>query len=303
MRPESVAAEAPAAPQWFEDALAAERQHRQVSVAGCPISYWRWGGPAPKGVVLVHGGGAHARWWDHVAPLLAHDERCVVAIDLSGHGDSGRRGQYSVEGWAEEMLAVAAHAGIAGPPVLAGHSLGGWAAVVAAARHPDAVAGLILMDCRIMDAAPEDQEARQRRAFGPLRVYSTLDEALARYRTVPEQDDYLPFVFHHVAVTSAHEVEGGWTWKFDPSVFDQRRPGNEALRQITCRVALVRGERGLLTPAISGEMYRALGRRAPIVEVPLAGHHLMLDQPLLLVTALRALLADWDHSAPQPPAD
>ncbi len=290
----------PDAPQWFRDALAAPSEQRAAQVAGCTISYSRWGPERKPGLVLVHGGGAHARWWDHVAPLLTNEEHCVVAVDLSGHGDSGRRDAYSVDGWAEEMLAVAEHAGIAGPPVLAGHSLGGWASVIAAARHPGAVAGLILMDCRIMDAAPEEQAARQHRAFGPLRVYPTVQEALARYRTVPPQEGNLPFVLHHVALTSLREADGGWRWKFDPRVFDQRRPGSEELRQISCRVALVRGERGLLTPAISDEMYRALGRVSPVVEVPLAGHHLMLDQPLSLVTGIRALLAGWEHSAPRP---
>ncbi|MBT5905971.1 MAG: alpha/beta hydrolase, partial [Acidimicrobiaceae bacterium] len=45
-------------------------------------------------------------------------------------------------------------------------------------------------------------------------------------------------------------------------------------------------------------MYEQLGRVTPVVEIPLAGHHVMLDQPLLLVTALRTLLADWEHSVP-----
>jgi pimeloyl-ACP methyl ester carboxylesterase len=197
------------------------------------------------------------------------------------------------------MLAVAEHAGMDSPPVLAGHSLGGWATVVAAAHYPDDVAALILMDCRIMDAAPEEQEARERRAFGPLRLYPTLEEALSRYRTVPPQDGNLPFVMRHIGVTSVAEVEGGWTWKFDPRVFDQRRPGSEDLRRIRSRVAIVRGERGLLTPTISNEIHAALGRRSPVVEIPLAGHHLMLDEPLSLVTALRALLAGWDHSVPR----
>jgi len=39
-----------------------------------------------------------------------------------------------------------------------------------------------------------------------------------------------------------------------------------------------------------------LGRSAPMVEIPQAQHHIMLDQPLALVAALRALLADWEHS-------
>jgi pimeloyl-ACP methyl ester carboxylesterase len=45
-------------------------------------------------------------------------------------------------------------------------------------------------------------------------------------------------------------------------------------------------------------MYDALGRVAPVIEIPEAGHHAMLDQPLILLTALRTLLADWDHSEP-----
>lgn len=48
-------------------------------------------------------------------------------------------------------------------------------------------------------------------------------------------------------------------------------------------------------------MYDALGRVAPVIEIPEAGHHAMLDQPLLLLTALRTLLADWDHSEPHRP--
>jgi pimeloyl-ACP methyl ester carboxylesterase len=41
-----------------------------------------------------------------------------------------------------------------------------------------------------------------------------------------------------------------------------------------------------------------LGHPAPVVEIPAAGHHVLLDEPLSLVTALRAVLASW--TAPQP---
>jgi pimeloyl-ACP methyl ester carboxylesterase len=46
-------------------------------------------------------------------------------------------------------------------------------------------------------------------------------------------------------------------------------------------------------------MFNLLGRAAPVVEIPQAQHHVMLDQPLALVAALRALLADWEHSTPR----
>jgi len=70
------------------------------------------------------------------------------------------------------------------------------------------------------------------------------------------------------------------------------------LSQVRCRLALLRSENGLVTADIGAEMYDQLGRVAPVIEIPEAGHHAMLDQPLLLLTALRTLVADWDHSEP-----
>jgi pimeloyl-ACP methyl ester carboxylesterase len=50
-------------------------------------------------------------------------------------------------------------------------------------------------------------------------------------------------------------------------------------------------------------MYDRLGRVAPLIEIPAAGHHIMLDQPIALAAALRTLLSDWDHSLPAGPRD
>ena len=73
-------------------------------------------------------------------------------------------------------------------------------------------------------------------------------------------------------------------------------PGGEAtadeLPRVKTRVALFRAEHGLVTADIGREMYELLGRVAPVIEIPEAYHHIMLDQPLSLVTGLRTLLAD-----------
>jgi len=73
------------------------------------------------------------------------------------------------------------------------------------------------------------------------------------------------------------------------------------LSRISCRLALLRSENGLVTEDIGAYMFDKLGRVTPVIEIPEAGHHAMLDQPLILLTALRALLADWDHSDPHRP--
>ena len=75
-------------------------------------------------------------------------------------------------------------------------------------------------------------------------------------------------------------------------------PPENLLTDIRCRVALFRAEFGLVTPDIGDFMYEKLGRVAPVIEVPLAWHHVMLDQPIPLLTGLRTLLADWEHSTP-----
>jgi pimeloyl-ACP methyl ester carboxylesterase len=291
------------APAWFVDAIASTPEHHRVEVDGCPIAYRRWGAPALPGLVLVHGGAAHAGWWDHVAPLLA-GEYCVVALDLSGHGDSGRRDEYHLATWAREVIAVSEHSCMPVPPIVVAHSMGGWVAFTAAAEHADELAGLIVLDSMVHRSDPEEEAARVGAAFGPLRVYPTVDDALAHFRTVPDQPTSLPYVIDHVARSSLREVDGGCSWKFDPRIFERRSvPPGDLLRRIRCRVALLRSEHGLVSRDIGEYMYEQLGRVAPVFEVPLAWHHVMLDQPIALVTGVRALLADWEHSTPHSRAD
>jgi pimeloyl-ACP methyl ester carboxylesterase len=287
------------APSWFTNALASLPDHEEVEIEGTTIHYRRWGDSDRPGLVLVHGGAAHSGWWDHVAPLLA-GEYCVLALDLSGHGDSGRRERYDMDLWAREVIAVAQHSSLPAPPIVVAHSMGGWVGITVAATYGDDLAGLILLDSMVHAADPEVEAARVGVAFGPLRVYPTLRDALGHFRTVPDQPTSLPYVIDHVARDSLRKVPGGYTWKFDPKIFGNRSvPHGEMLQRVRRRVALFRAEHGLVSHDIGAYMYEQLGRVAPIVEVPLAWHHIMLDQPVPLVTGLRALLADWEHSTPQ----
>ncbi|WP_224390862.1 alpha/beta fold hydrolase [Pseudonocardia sp. ICBG1293] len=287
-----------APPTWFTDALAEKAEPGVVASDGVEIRFRSWGAPGGPGVLLVHGGAAHSHWWDHVAPLLVEGTRRVVAVDLSGHGDSGRAPSYDLVRWATELRAVIAASGLGPRPTLIGHSLGGFVTLTAALRYGEELAGAVAVDSPVRDRSPEERAARERRAFGPAKVHPGRDALVARFRTIPEQAGDLPWVHRHIAEHSVRAVDGGWSWKFDPAIFggisltpgDLGRPG--------CRIALFRAEHGLV-PADMGEMVvDRMGRAAPVVEIPGAGHHVMIDQPLALVTALRTLLADWEHSVP-----
>ncbi len=288
-------------PRWFTDATSFPLQRRTLRVADCPLNYLVWGDLAKPPLVLVHGGAAHAMWWSALAPQLSR-HYYVIAPDLSGHGDSGRRKTYPLEGWADEVMAVTQDAGCAGPPVLVGHSMGGLVSIVAAAVHGDRLAGAVIVDSPVRRPDPESKEGESGKAFRNPKIYPDLDTALVHFRLIPEQPCENDFIVDHIARHSVCQTDAGWTWKFDPTVFLRFPPKSlhDYLASVRCRVALLRGELSVIVPPETGEyMYELLNRNAPLVEIPQAYHHLMLDQPLAFIAALRALLADWEHSVPR----
>ncbi len=103
-------------------------------------------GAPPRDVVLVHGGPGGAGEMAPVARQLAQRFGVVEALQT----------ELSVDGQVEELVAtIAAHA--SAPVRLVGHSWGAWLAMMAAARHPGAVARLILVSSGVF----EDRYARE----------------------------------------------------------------------------------------------------------------------------------------------
>jgi pimeloyl-ACP methyl ester carboxylesterase len=277
------------APGWFTAALAQPPELLGHEVDGVRLRYRAWGGRGLPLVLLVHGGTAHSAWWDHVGPLLAARHR-VVAPDLSGHGDSGHRTEYALRTWAEELAALVAREGDGGRPVVVGHSMGGWVSMTLAATHPDLPAELVVVDSPLRVLAP-DPEVERRRTQAHARVYPAREDAVARFRLTPPQDRaVLPFVFDHIAATSVREIEGGWGWKFDPEIWRRHRGDPPELAAITCPVTLLAAERGMQSTEDAGRAAARIAGPVTIAQIPDAGHHVMVDEPLALVTALRVVL-------------
>ncbi len=293
------------APAWFRQALAAPRTHHFVEVAGCPIHYVRWGEGIKPGLILVHGGAAHAEWWSFLAPLLTR-QYDVVALDLSGHGESGRRSELPTTSMGRRSPRGHRRRTLRGRPRARRAQWGARRQGHAGSLQcSDALAGAIIVDAPVRKPDPESQEGEAGKSFPqPEGVYPTLEEAIAHFRLVPPQPCEHAFILEHIARTSLRPVDGGFTWKFDPRVFIKFSLArmSDYLASTRCRVALLRGEHSVVVPPETGEyMYGLLNRSAPLVEIPEAHHHLILDQPLAFVSAVRALLADWEHSVPRGP--
>ena len=86
-----------------------------------------------------------------IAPAVAATTT-VCAYDRAGHGRSDEAGPQDGIALATDLHTLLERAGVAGPYVLVGHSSGGPYVRVFAARYPDEVAGMVLLDAQPADA-------------------------------------------------------------------------------------------------------------------------------------------------------
>lgn len=299
--------EKPDAPDWFTKAIATPYETHFVESEGARIHYQRWGERSKPGLLLVHGNGAHAQWWDFIAPYLM-EEYHVVAMTFSGMGDSDRREAYTMEAFAHEQLAVCEDAGLFAheeKPIIVAHSFGGFVTILTGAEYGDRFAGVVIVDSPVN---PPDRPRRGPPKVGGGKVYETLPAALARFRLAPPQPCENHYIMDYIARASLGKKplpdgEGeGWGWKFDPAIwqrFSVGKPPEELLKSTRCRIALMKGDQSVIwEDDVRDYMYDLLGRQAAFIEIPEARHHIMLDQPLAFVAALRTLLQEWRHSAP-----
>ena len=288
-------------PFWFDRALATASESGDVEVAGARIHYETWGEPGNPGIALVHGSNAHLEWFRFVAPFLA-DQFRVVALDSSGNGDSGWREKYTGELLANEVFAVCEAAELGARPFVVGHSFGGFTVLETGHYHGRDLGGLIFMD---FTTAPPEQYVEwgmraERDGVEPgrkTRVYEDRETALGRFRYVPEQPVKYPEVLAYIAEKSLRQVEGGWTWKFDPGLFDYLEMGvsqRDKFAALPCRSAIILGEESNDEGAFFADhMAEITGGKLPIFKIPGTYHHLTFDEPLAVAMAIKALCLEW----------
>jgi pimeloyl-ACP methyl ester carboxylesterase len=180
--------------------------------------------------------------------------------------------------------------------------MGGIVSIITASLYGDRLAGAIIVDAPVRRPDPESDSGRRGTEFRNPKVYPDRATAKQHFRLVPGQPCENQFILDYVAELSLREVENGVTWKFDPKVFRRSSTDllSDYLASVRCRIALMRGEHSRVVPPETSEyMVELLQRNAPLVEIPAAHHHLIFDQPLAFIAALRALLADWEHSVPR----
>ncbi|HEV8583546.1 MAG TPA: alpha/beta hydrolase [Methylomirabilota bacterium] len=249
-------------------------------------------GPADApAICFLHGGAAHAHWFDRVLPAFA-DRFHVISLDQRGHGESDWAAPpaYTTEDFAGDLLALMDRLGWA-RMTLVGHSMGGHNSMGFSAWHPDRTAALVIVDARpsLPAASVDRMHARGRR---PPRLHASEATALASFRLLPPDTVADPALLAHIAKMGLARVNGGFRYRFDPACYGHRGPVDcwPLLPRITAPTLVVRAERSPILPAdMAARMTKAIPR-SEVVEIPGAYHHLTLDAPEAFAATLDAFL-------------
>ncbi len=242
-----------------------------------------------------------------IAPFFAQTHR-VAAPSWSGMGGSSWRTAYSIDQYVAEMQAVIAAAGLdQGPskPAVLSHSFGGFPTMRAANIIGEKLGGVMILDAPVLSPEQRKRRAEKRRDDETppreTRVYASQAEALTRFRFSPEQTSEHPYIVDWIARTSLRPAplpDGttGRTWKFDPFMWSRltRTDGNADLSSAKCRTAMLWGGKSILFPPdVIAFVRQSAPQGTVFVEIPEAGHHVMADQPIALVSTVRTLLSAW----------
>ena len=247
-----------------------------------------WGDRSRPIVVLLHGGGANAHWWDHLAAPLS-DRYCAVALDFRGHGDSDHPAELTVGAFNHDLEALLGY--LKSPPIaLVGHSMGGHVALDHASHHPE-TSSAVLID--ILRGASKRSRRSARLALTLRRTYATRADAARRFRFFPPAPHAEETLRAAIAEHSLREeADGRYGFAFDPRWFTvPSRPPPEP-SAVRCPVLILRGSESEL---LTSEGAQALQEELPegrLVEIEGAGHQTHIEKPEAVLKALRDFLSE-----------
>jgi pimeloyl-ACP methyl ester carboxylesterase len=244
-------------------------------------------------LILLHGHGNEAHLWDDFVPCVAPHYR-VIAVDQRGHGDSDwdPEGRYETNWMVDDLEALTSALEI-DRFVLIGFSMGGRVSMGFAARHPERLAGLV-----IVDIGPEldprgVMRIGQEMQSKPAPVFASIDEYVAALSLNYPAGQ--PDSLRRMAQFGLRQREDGlFELKMDPKMRGER-PDDEAARareeafiqeqwdaleRLSCPTLVVRGAASdVLSPDTADRMVDDVLQNGRLEIIPQAAHSVATDNP------------------------
>ena len=266
---------------------------RYVEAGGLRLHYLDYGTAGRTPMLCIHGGAAHAHWFDYVAGGFSANHH-VLAIDQRGHGESPwvEEPRYTYADYAADIEKVVEALGLR-EFVLIGHSMGGMVSLYYAAHHPGRVKRLVVIDTSL-HMSEERVASMHEIASRPAAAYASQEELLTRFRLRPGNTHAAPEVVRRMGrYGSRQQADGTWSLRFDRQVYGTRVRVNGIPFWSNVRVPALLVKGGLsrrITPEIYAKV-KELCPQTELDEVAGADHHVTLDNPAGFVSVVRAFLA------------
>ncbi|MBY0227851.1 MAG: alpha/beta hydrolase [Gemmataceae bacterium] len=237
-------------------------------------------------VVLLHAFPLSRAMWRPQIDAL-RDLYRVIAPDLPGFGDSSLPAASSIDGYADAVAEMLDDKDIHSPVIVGGLSMGGYAALAFARRHPHRVAGLVLADTR---AEADDATARANR-----------DKLIAQARSGPSSaivEAMLPKLMGKdappelvEAVRELGSAQKPATLAAALGALRDRPDATPGLAGIRVPALVIVGQDDALTPPDLARKLAGGIQGAKLAIIDKAGHLSSLEQPGAFNDVLMAFLA------------
>lgn len=270
---------------------------RTARIGELRFHYRETGAPQAPPVVILHGIMGVCREWDVLAAALGPHFR-VIAVDQRGHGQTEWADDYTAAAMADDVAMLIETLGLSRPHVI-GHSMGGMCAMLLAARRPELVGRVA-----ILDVGPDSVSGDWARdALLPMLAafaaasYADPEDAVEEW-AAGDSLARRELLRHYVAHSLVRRGDR-YVWRFDAAGLAGFVTGGvseselwSALDRIDAPTLLVRGELSeLLTRDTASAMLERLPRPS-FTEVPGAGHDLGVQKPEAVAAAVLAFLRD-----------
>lgn len=253
------------------------------------VAVWEGKG---KEILCIHGLSANGRCWDIIASSLIMDLR-VIAVDLRGRGRSDKPAAgYSIDVHVRDLCALMNDMKLSRPIVM-GHSLGAYIALVLAARHPDLVDSIILVDGGGM--LNQVQTEQFQNAIKPAldrltQVFPSFEDYIAPMKMAPFFQPWTQTLENYFR-NDVKEVAGGIASLvaaetiIEEALNLQQTDFHEFYPLVKCDALILRATNGILGPAdlllpdySVEEMLRSLSS-VRCIDIPGANHYSIVFQP------------------------
>ncbi len=265
-----------------------------VQAGALKLHYEQWG-DGPRTVVALHGTSLHGKVWYWLAQALPREYR-LIGLDQRSHGDSERAspGQYTVDHYCADLEAFADSMNLDRFSIV-GSSLGSRVALLYAARHPERVESMGLLDLSFEMPTVASEHMVHAHITRP-RTFANFEEAVAFSKTLPQRLRFTDDIHRRTLEGDLQRhADGTWEWRYEKEAAIETlrcaaRDMWDSVRAVRTPTTILRGaDSDVLIPSTVERLKKEF-RGVRIVDVPNAGHSIWGDNPEFTAQALVDML-------------